>query len=210
MMKPTTRWHPPEKLPQRLPKRSDLFDNVQVTNQFGDTFRFRDDLIIGKAVIINTMFTVCRGSCPGTSETLERLRQPLSKLFGKRVTILSLSIDPLVDHTQELLDYADNYRAGRRAEKNSCDWFFLNASVTDTESLRRSLGFYDLDEKVDQDISRHAALLLFGNDLHDRWSTSPAQIRDGLIFEPLRRILGTTLEERFGIPNHTTQMQSRS
>lgn len=68
------------------PKRSDLFANVEVTNQFGSTFCFREDLVRGKAVVINTMYTVCRGSCPGTSETIARLRQPLSKLLGKRVT----------------------------------------------------------------------------------------------------------------------------
>ena len=191
-------------------KRSDLFANVEVTNQFGATFKFRDELVRGKAVVINTMYTVCRGSCPGTSETLQRLRQPLSKLFGKRVTILSLSIDPTVDDTRALLDYADNYGAGHSASPKACDWYFLSASVGDTEVLRRSLGFYDLDTKVDQDISRHASFLLFGNDEHDRWSTSPTQIRDGLIFEPLRRILGTTLKERFGIPNHATQAQKQS
>jgi hypothetical protein len=72
------------------------------------------------------------------------------------------------------------------------------------------LGFYDLDNKIDQDISRHASLLLFGNDVYDRWSTSPTQVRDGLIFEPLRRILGSTLEERFGISNQATSKQPRS
>jgi protein SCO1/2 len=183
----------------KRPKRSDLFANVQVTDQFGSTYHFREDLVRGKAVIINTMFTVCRGSCPGTSETLQRLRQPLSKLLGKRVTLVSLSIDPAVDDTQALLDYADNYGAGKKADVKTCDWYFLHANINDTEELRRSLGFYDLDPKVDQDITRHASFLLFGNDQYDRWSTSPTQIRDGLIFEPLRRVLGSTHEERFGI-----------
>jgi protein SCO1/2 len=194
----------------KRPKRSDLFANVQVTDQFGRSYFFREDLIVGNAVIINTMFTVCRGSCPGTSETLKRLRQPLSKLFGKRVTILSLSIDPAVDDPRALLEYADNYGAGKQADTKTCDWYFLHANILDTEELRRSLGFYDLDAKVDQDISRHASFLLFGNDQHDRWSTSPTEIRDGLIFEPLRRILGTTIEERFGIPTQSIEANNRS
>ncbi|MBU6385522.1 MAG: SCO family protein [Planctomycetes bacterium] len=192
------------------PKRSDLFANVEVTNQFGSTFRFREDLVRGKAVVINTMYTVCRGSCPGTSETIARLRQPLSKLLGKRVTILSLSIDPAVDTPRALLDYADNYGAGQAADSKTCDWYFLSASVPDTETLRRSLGFYDLDAKVDQDISRHASFLLFGNDNQDRWSTSPTNIRDGLIFEPLRRILGTSVHERFGLPHPANQLGKQS
>jgi hypothetical protein len=71
--------------------------------------------------------------------------------------------------------------------------------VQETEVLRRSLGFYDLNARIDGDISRHASLLLFGNDRANRWSTSPSQIRDGLIWEPLRRVLGDTPAERFGI-----------
>ena len=198
------------KATHKRPKRSDLFANLEVTDQFGSTYHFREDLIRSKSVIINTMFTVCRGSCPGTSETLQRLRQPLSKLFAKRVTILSLSIDPAVDDTRALLEYADNYGAGTKTDGKTCDWYFLNASISDTEELRRSLGFYDLDSKVDQDITRHASFLLFGNDQHDRWSTSPTQIRDGLIFESLRRVLGTTNEERFGIPTQVNRARNRS
>ena len=180
-------------------RRSDLFADVPVINQFGQKFRFKEDFIKGRAVIINTMFTICRGSCPGTSATLQRLRVPLSKLFGKRVTILSISIDPSNDTPAALKEYANDYGASKPGAAAECDWHFLTSTQEHIETLRRSLGFYDLNAKVDADISRHAALLLFGNDKTDRWATSPAQIRDGLIWEPLRRILGTTTQERFGI-----------
>ena len=60
--------------------------------------------------------------------------------------------------------------------------------------------YYHCDNNnSDADISRHASILLIGNDRTDRWATSPAQLREGLIFEPMRRILGTTPRERFGI-----------
>jgi protein SCO1/2 len=180
-------------------RRSDLFADTVVTDQFGQRHRFLTELIRDRAVVINTMFTVCRGSCPGTSETLQRLREPLGLLFGKRVTLLSLSIDPARDNPEVLQRYADLYGAGKAAGVGQPDWLFLSAGVQETEVLRRSLGFYDLNARIDGDISRHAALLLFGNDRANRWSTSPAQIRDGLIWEPLRRVLGDTPAERFGI-----------
>lgn len=183
------------------PRRSDRFADLPVVNQFGRAFQFKRDFIQDRAVIINTMFTVCRGSCPGTGETLQRLRAPLSRLFGKKVTILSLSIDPATDTPQALKAYAGAYDADRPAAGDQCDWHFLTGEPGHMDTLRRSLGFYDLDPKADADISRHASLLLFGNDTTDRWATSPVQIRDGLIFEPLRRILGTTRGERFGIPS---------
>lgn len=190
------------------PKRSDLFADVLVTNQFGKEFRFKSDLVKNRAVVINTMFTICRGSCPGTSATLERLREPLSQLFGKRVAMLSITIDPKNDGVTQMREYADNYDAAKPSSSDQCDWHFLTGTPANIEVLRRSLGFYDLDPKIDSDITRHASLLLFGNDLTDRWATSPAQIRDGLIFEPLRRILGTTVQERFGLQLHKNAKNS--
>ena len=180
-------------------RRSDLFADSVVTDQFGRRHRFLADLVRDRAVVINTMFTVCRGSCPGTSEALQRLREPLGRTFGSRVSILSLSIDPATDSPDVLRAYAADYGAGEPPRPGQPPWLFLSAGTTDTEALRRSLGFYDLDDRVDRDITRHAALLLFGNDRANRWSTSPSQIRDGLIWEPLRRVLGDTPEERFGI-----------
>jgi protein SCO1/2 len=180
-------------------RRSDLFADTEVTDQFGRRHRFRTDLVRDRAVIINTMFTVCRGSCPGTSETLQRLREPLGRVFGKRVTLLSLSIDPARDNPEVLRKYAGLYGAGEPAPPGQPEWHFLSAGEKETEVLRRSLGFYDLNARIDGDITRHAALLLFGNDRANRWSTSPSQIRDGLIWEPLRRVLGDTPAERFGI-----------
>lgn len=193
----------PPPIPVRS-RRSDLFADVPVIDQFGKTHRFRTDLVRGKAVIINTMFTVCRGSCPGTSETLERVRQTMQKTFGGRVTFISLTIDPTQDSQQAMLEYAGRYGAAKPAAENTPPWLFLTGTPENVETLRRSLGFYDLNKKIDSDITRHASLLLFGNDHTDRWATSPAGLRDGLLIEPLRRILGETTEERFGIriPSH--------
>ena len=180
-------------------RRADLFADVPVTDQFGKTHRFRTDLVRDRAVIINTMFTVCRGSCPGTSETLERMREVMKKTFAGRITFLSLTIDPAQDTAEALRDYADLYGAGKPSTKETPPWLFLTSTAENVETLRRSLGFYDLNKKIDSDITQHASLLLFGNDRTDRWATSPAGLRDGLLIEPFRRILGETSEERFGV-----------
>lgn len=180
-------------------KRADLFANVVVTNQFGQQFRFLDELVRGRSAVINTTFTICRGTCSGTNALLKRLRAPLSQLFGKRASILTMTIDPVNDTREVLAEYAAQFKAMTPSAPDQCDWHFLTATPDDIEALRRSLGFYDLDRRVDADITRHAAMLLFGNDRTDRWSTSPTQLRDGLIFEPIRRTLGETTQERYGI-----------
>lgn len=179
-------------------KRSDLFADETVIDQFGKEYRFKSDLILNKAVVINTMYTVCRGSCPGTSAMLGRIRKSLTEVFGSRVTLLSITIDPAQDDRQAMLQYASIYDADKPAEKDQANWLFLTGQVDSIERLRRSLGFFDLNPKVDIDPTKHDSLLLFGNDSTDRWATSPTDLRDGLILEPLRRILGVTNFERFG------------
>jgi hypothetical protein len=67
------------------------------------------------------------------------------------------------------------------------------------EALRRSLGFFELNPRLDQDITQHASLLLAGNPTNDRWCKVPADLQEGVIAEAIRRVAGTTFEQRYGI-----------
>jgi len=97
----------PEPAPEpRATRRCDRFANVPLVDQFGTRLRFRDAFVDGRALIINTMFTICRGTCPGTSERLESLRERLTPVFGNRLTFVSLSIDPENDDPRALRRYA--------------------------------------------------------------------------------------------------------
>jgi protein SCO1/2 len=180
-------------------KISDRFPNVTLSNQFGQTFGFRDRFLAdGRALIVNTMFTTCRGSCSGTSAILKDLRKTLSPLFGNRLSFISLTLEPLVDTPGKLLDYAKLYGAGNVTD-GSCDWQFLTGTRWSVDKLRRALGFYDLDPKRDEDITQHASTLLFGNVTSDRWAALPAALRKPLLIESIRRVAGFTFEQRYGI-----------
>jgi len=43
---------------------ADYFPNVPLTTQNGDTVHFYDDLLRGKRVVINFIYTRCGDSCP--------------------------------------------------------------------------------------------------------------------------------------------------
>ncbi|WZO98238.1 SCO family protein [Isosphaeraceae bacterium EP7] len=177
---------------------SDGFANVPMTNQYGRELRFRDDLVGRRALIVNTMFTVCRGTCPGTSSRLASLRKILSPVFGDDLLIVSISLDPEQDSPRALRRYASIYGADR-VRDGLCDWQFLTGKPADVERLRRSLGFYDLDLRVDGDLTRHAAVLYFGNPRKDRWATLPSDLREPLLVEAIRRVAGFTFEQKYGI-----------
>ena len=185
--------------PPRL-RITDSWPNVELLNQFGRELRFRDAFLADdRALIINPMYTTCRGSCPGTSATLEELREVLAPVFGRTLTIVSFSVDPVVDRPGKLLSYAKVYGADQTGPDRP-DWQFVTGDAAEIERLRRALGFYDLDPRVDRDPARHAATLLFGNSRTDRWSTLPSALRLPLLTETIRRVAGTTFEQRYGIP----------
>lgn len=178
---------------------SDRFADVVLVNQFRQRVPFRDEILNGRAVILNTMFTVCRGTCPGTSARLMELRDLLQPVFGRSLVMASISIEPGTDTPAALLDHAGGFGADR-PRQDRCDWHFLTGAAADIERLRRSLGFFDLDPAVDADPTRHAALLLFGNPPADRWAALPAALRPALLTEAIRRVCGITFEQRYGIP----------
>lgn len=178
---------------------SDRFADVALVNQFRQRVRFRDEILNGRAVIINTMYTVCRGTCPGTSAALMDLRDELAPVLGRSVVMVSISIDPLNDTPAALLEYAAGYGADQ-PRNDRCEWHFLTGAATDIEALRRSLGFFDLDPAVDRDPTRHAALIVFGNPRADRWGALPSALRRPLLSEAIRRVCGATFEQRYGIP----------
>jgi protein SCO1/2 len=184
--------------PPRL-KICDSFADVPVRNQFGESLRFHERFVApGRALILNTMFTTCRGSCPGTGTVIESLRTALWPVFGNRLSIVSLSIEPAVDTPERLLAYSVTYGADR-PRKELCEWQFLTGTPADIEKLRRSLGFYDLNPRIDRDPTQHAAAIMFGNSTSDRWAVLPAELPEPLLIATIRRMAGFSFEERYGI-----------
>lgn len=183
--------------PPRL-RIADRYADVLLTNQFGRKMKFRTDLVRGRAIVINTMFTTCRGSCPGTSRKVQALRDRLSPVFGAKLSFVSLTLEPEIDTPTKLREYAADYKADRESPKLS-DWHFLTGSAANIEMVRRSVGLYDLNPKIDADPARHGSVLLFGNADADRWSVLPADLRTGLLVEAIRRTAGFTFEQRYGI-----------
>ena len=186
-----------EESPPRL-RVCDGFANVQVMNQFGRSFRFRDDFVDGRALVVNSMYTTCRGTCSTTGATLKKIRVELSKVFGKKLTMLSFTLEPEVDTASVLLDYASLLDADKKND-DLCDWHFLTGTPQAIKELRYSLNFYDLNPKVDNDITQHDATLLFGNSTSDRWATLPAGVRHANLISTIRRVAGFTSAQRFGL-----------
>ena len=148
-------------------KVSDEFPNISLTDQHGRTYRFFDDLVKDRPIVVNFMFTGCALVCPGTTSNLVRLHSAFDGAVGPNITFVSISLDPENDTQEALHSYWEAFGSHE-------GWLYLRGDFEETELLRRSMGVYDLDPVIDADKTQHAGLLTFGNDATNRWAALPA------------------------------------
>ncbi len=158
--------------------RQEHLPNTTLTTHEGRSVRFYDDLVKGKVVGINFMFTTCRIACPVTTLYLAEAQKLLGERAGRDITFLSISLDPEHDTPKVLDAYAKAYGAGP-------GWYFLTGKQNDIEGLRRKLGVYDLDPVVDADRTQHAGIFVLGNEPRGRWKavsglSKPVRIRQAI------------------------------
>jgi protein SCO1/2 len=68
-------------------------------------------------------------------------------------------------------------------------WYFLSGRREEIERLRRRLGVYDLDPVRDADRTRHAGLVVLGNEPMERWSAVSGLAKPRQIFEAVERVM---------------------
>jgi protein SCO1 len=146
----------------------DYFPNVTLTTHNNKQVKFYDDLIKDKFVVINMMYAQCsEGVCPITAMNMRHVQKILGKRVGRDIHMYSITLLPDFDTPQVLKNYADLHQAGP-------GWQFLTGKQADIDLIRRKLGFYDNDPKVDADITQHAGVVRIGHDAYDRWMMAPA------------------------------------
>ena len=79
--------------------------DIQGYDQNGKRIRFYTDLVKGKTVAINFIFTTCTAICPPLTATFRRVQQDLAER-APQVGLISVSVDPTVDTPERLHDFA--------------------------------------------------------------------------------------------------------
>src|SRR5207244_9429441 len=88
------------------------FPNVTLTTQDGASVRFYDDLVKGKIVAINLIYTSCTYACPLETARLAQVQKLLGDRMGRDVFFYSITIDPDHDTPAVLKAYAEQFHAG--------------------------------------------------------------------------------------------------
>jgi protein SCO1 len=141
------------------PWHAQYFPNVELTTHTGARVRFYD-LIKGKTVAIELIYTRCRFACPLETARLAQVQALLADRMGRDVFFYSISIDPANDTPAALKAFAKKYHAGP-------GWTFLTGKPADIELLSKKLGLYSRPDPENKD--GHTPALLIGNEATGQW-----------------------------------------
>lgn len=147
--------------------RADYFPNLVLQTHEGRKLRFYDDVVSGKIVVFNMMYTACSGVCPGNTANLLRVQEALGSRLGRDIFMYSLTLRPEFDTPRALQAYMTQFGI-------KPGWTFLTGKPADVDIIRRKLGFFDSDPAIDGDISQHTGMVRIGNAVRDRWVMTPA------------------------------------
>src|SRR5262245_48261342 len=144
---------------------ADYFPNVPLITQDGTVVRFYDDLIKGKTVAIDLIYTTCQYACPLETARLAQVQRLLGDRVGRDIFFYSITIDPDHDTPAVLKEYAAKYHAGP-------GWTFLTGKAADIELISRKLGLYSAPNPDNPD--GHTPSLLVGNEPGGQWMRNSA------------------------------------
>jgi cytochrome oxidase Cu insertion factor (SCO1/SenC/PrrC family) len=127
------------------------FTDRQLIDQNGVKQRFYSDVLKGRLVVMNTIFTNCADACPLITEQMTRVRAALGDSFGKDVYFVSISSDPERDSPQAMKKFAQKHKA------DVPGWVWLTGRKDDIEHILKKLGQWS------KDVESHSTQLIAWN-----------------------------------------------
>lgn len=148
-----------------------VLQEITLTDQEGR--RLDLDTLGGQVVLLQFMFTHCPSVCPKMTKVLRRMHEELSENARRRVSILSVSVDPENDTPAALKRYAEKHQA------NVPGWRFVRTGDEDLNQLAQRLVVFAPDKPAAP--ANHSTTIY----LFDR-NGFPLQSYDGLTIDPSR------------------------
>jgi protein SCO1/2 len=147
--------------PPAAPEEGEAVDlkvpDVSLFDQDGKPVLFYSDLVQGKVVMINFVFTSCTTICPPMGATFGKVQQMLGGRLGKDVHLISVSVDPATDSPERMKAWGKKFGAGP-------GWTLVTGERETVVHLLKALGVYT------PSINDHTPLVLAGNDPKGQWT----------------------------------------
>lgn len=132
------------------------FPNVELVTQDGVRVRLWDDLLEGKIVVVNFIYTECPDMCGLTTARLAQISDWLGDRIGRDIFFYSISLDPVNDTPDKLKAYAEAFDAPP-------GWLFLTGDPADVDVVRYKLG------ERSRSLTAHRSDMVIGNAATGEW-----------------------------------------
>ena len=160
---------------------SDYFPNVALTTQDGKVVHFYDDLLKGKKVAVNLIYTRCTSTCPLETAKLSQVKKILGDRVGKELFFISISIDPDHDTPQVLKAYSEKFHTGD-------GWTFLTGDENDIKLIAKKLGLSSITDAKNRD--GHQPALMIGDVDAGNWMRNSAVDNPQFLAATIVNVLG--------------------
>lgn len=131
--------------------------DVELLDQDGRAVRFYTDLVKGKVVVVNFIFTTCTTICPPLGATFARVQRELGARTGRDVHFISISVDPATDTPERLKAWGAKFHAAE-------GWTLVTGRKPQVDELLRALGAATASP------ADHSPTVLVGNDAAGQWT----------------------------------------
>ena len=170
--------------------RKMVIPDVEVLDQNGNALHFYSDLIKGKTVAINFIFTNCTTICPPLAATFARVQKDLGDKTGRDVHFISISVDPLTDTPERLKAWGAKFKAGD-------GWTFVTGDKQEIDKLLNALGA-SVSRRED-----HTPTVIVGNDLKGVWTRTYGLARSTQIVGLIMNVIEGKVDE--SLPKETAK-----
>ena len=131
--------------------------DTALLDQDGREVHFYTDLVEGRVVAMNYIFTTCTTVCPPMGANFGKLQKLMGERVGRDFEMISVSVDPAVDTPPRLKKWADKF--GR-----SPGWTLVTGSKPEVDRLLKALKVFTPDK------SDHSPIVLLGDDARGEWT----------------------------------------
>jgi cytochrome oxidase Cu insertion factor (SCO1/SenC/PrrC family) len=149
------------------PTEGSLFSipDVELLDQDGRKVHFYSDLVKGRVVAINFIFTTCTTVCPPMGATFARVQKELG---SREAHFISISVDPVTDTPERLKAWRAKFNAGP-------GWTLITGEKQKIDELLRALSASTAKA------ADHSPAIVIGNDALGQWTRTyglakPSQI----------------------------------
>lgn len=146
--------------------------DLTLLDQHGNEQRLVTDLIKGRKVVANFVFSTCSTVCPTLQTVFEGVQKRLGDRLGKDVVMLSITVDPDNDTVARMKAFAEDHNA-------KPGWYFLTGKPADVREVLLAFNAYTAKKE------EHTAMFVLGNEPAGKWMYQSGFVEPSVVVRAL-------------------------